>query len=202
LRDGKNLDAIKALQDAVKEDPQFALAYSRLASANSNLGYDTDAEQYSRKAVQLGQQLPLAEKYLIEASHASVMKDNSKAIVAYENLAKTFPDNPDVEYALAGLYEDSGNFDKALTHYGNILKSDPRNLDALLATGRVQNKRGDPQAGLDSLSQALSIAFQIENPEQQAMILLDTCIAYKQHVRYKNTLRNYKQSLIINTQID
>jgi serine/threonine protein kinase/tetratricopeptide (TPR) repeat protein len=201
LRDGKNLDAIKALQDAVNEDPQFALAYSRLASANSNLGYDTDAEQYSRKAVELGQQLPLAEKYLIEASHARVMKDNSKAIVAYENLAKTFPDNPDVEYALAGLYEDSGNFDKALTHYGNILKSDPRNLDALLATGRVQSKRGDPQAGLDSLSRALSIAVQIENAEQQAMVLQATGISYKLLGRSDDALRNYQQSMDINTRL-
>jgi tetratricopeptide (TPR) repeat protein len=201
LRDGKNLDAIKALQDAVKEDPQFALAYSRLASANSNLGYDTDAEQYSRKAVELGQQLPLAEKYLIEASHARVMKDNTKAIAAYENLSKTFPDNPDVEYPLAGLYEDSGDFDKALTHYGNILKSDPKNLDALLATGRVQSKRGDPQAGLDSLSRALSLAVQIENLEQQAMVLQATGISYKLLGRSDDALRNYQQSMDINSRL-
>ena len=201
LRDGKNLDAIKALQDAVKEDPQFALAYSRLASANSNLGYDTDAEQYSRKAVELAQQLPLAEKYLIEASHARVMKDNTKAIAAYENLTKTFPDNPDVEYALAGLYEDSGDFDKALTHYGNMLKSDPKNLDALLATGRVQSKRGDPQAGLDSLSRALSLAVQIENPEQQAMVLQATGISYKLLGRSDDALRNYQQSMDINARL-
>jgi len=201
LRDGKNLDAIKALQDAVKEDPQFALAYSRLASGNSNLGYDTDAEQYSRKAVELAQQLPLAEKYLIEASHARVMKDNTKAIAAYENLTKTFPDNPDVEYALAGLYEDSGDFDKALTHYGNMLKSDPKNLDALLATGRVQSKRGDPQAGLDSLSRALSLAVQIENPEQQAMVLQATGISYKLLGRSDDALRNYQQSMDINARL-
>ena len=201
LRDGKNLDAIKALQDAVKEDPQFALAYTRLASANSNLGYDTDAEQYSRKAVELGQQLPLAEKYLIEASHARVMKDNTKAIAAYENLTKTFPDNPDVEYALAGLYEDSGDFDKALTHYGNMLKSDPKNLDALLATGRVESKRGDPQAGLDSLSRALSLAVQIENLEQQAMVLQATGISYKLLGRSDDALHNYQLSMDINSRL-
>ncbi len=70
LRDGKNLEAVKALQSATKEDPQFALAYSRLAEADAALGYDTEAEQASRKAVELSQQLPLAEKYLIEANHA------------------------------------------------------------------------------------------------------------------------------------
>ena len=100
LREGKNLEAVKSLQAAVKEDPQFALAYSRLADADSALGYDDDAEQASRKAVELSQQLPLAEKYLIEATHARIVKDNKKAIEAYENLSKTLPDNADVQYAL------------------------------------------------------------------------------------------------------
>lgn len=49
LRDGKNLDAIKVLQSATNEDANFALAYSRLADADSALGYDADAEQASRK---------------------------------------------------------------------------------------------------------------------------------------------------------
>ena len=201
LREGKNLQAIKTLQAAVQEDPQFALAYSRLAETDSALGYDTDAEQNSRKALELSQQLPLAEKYLIEANHARVMKDNKKAIEAYENLAKTSPDNPDAEFALGGLYEDNGDFDKALIHFGNVLKSDPKNLDALLATGRVESKRGDPQAGLDSLSRALSIAVQIENPEQQAMILQATGIAYRLLGRTEDALRNYEQSMEINTRL-
>jgi len=78
LRDGKNVEAIKALKGAVAEDPKFALAYSRLAEADSALGYDNDAEQASRKAVELGADLPLAEKYLIEASHARIIKDNKR----------------------------------------------------------------------------------------------------------------------------
>jgi tetratricopeptide (TPR) repeat protein/predicted Ser/Thr protein kinase len=201
LRDGKNLDASKALQDAVKEDPQFALAYSHLAVTDSALGYDDDAERHSRKALELSQQLPLAEKYLIEAGRARVVKDTPKAIQAYENLAKTFPDNAEVEYALGGLYEDSAQFDKALAHYASVLKSDPKNLDALLATGRVESKRGDPQAGLDFLSRASGIAVQIDNPEQQAMVLQATGIAYKLLGRSEDALRNYQQSMDINTRL-
>jgi len=94
------MEAIKVLQTAIQEDPQFALAYSRLAEADSALGYDTQAEQSSRKALELSQQLPLAERYLIEANHAYLMKDNKKAIAAFENLAKTLPDSTDVEYTL------------------------------------------------------------------------------------------------------
>jgi serine/threonine protein kinase/tetratricopeptide (TPR) repeat protein len=201
LRDGKNLEAVKMFQAAIQEDPQFALAYSHLAETDSALGYDDDADKYSRRAVDLSQQLPLAERYQIEGNRARIMKDTKKGIEAYENLAKTFPNNADVEYALGSLYEDDGNFEKALGHYSNELKSDPKNLDALLATGRVESKRGDPQAGLDSLGQALSIAVQLQNPEQQAMILQATGISYKLLGRSDDALNNYKQSMDINTRI-
>src|SRR3984957_1419773 len=137
LRDGKNLDALKALQDAVKEDPQFALAYSRLAETNAALGRDGDAEQASRKALDLSQQLPEAERYLIQANHARVMKDNKKAIEAYENLAKSSPDITEVQFALAGLYSDKGDFDGARTQLAKMLMADPNNLNAVLATRQL-----------------------------------------------------------------
>src|SRR5208282_4689364 len=138
LRQGNNLEAQKRLQTATTEDPQFAVAYSRLGEAYSALGYDTEAEQASRRAVELGQSLPLAEKYFMEASLARVTKDNAKAIAAYENLEKSFPDNQDVLFALGSLYEDAGNFDKARAYYGKVLQGDSKNLDTLLAMGRIE----------------------------------------------------------------
>ena len=50
-RDGRNLDAQKQLEAAVKADPNFALAFSKLAQAYSSLGYDDEAEQSAKKAV-------------------------------------------------------------------------------------------------------------------------------------------------------
>jgi len=104
FRDGKNLEAVQSLQSAVQADPQFALAYSRLAEADSALGYMAEAESNSRKAQELSDSLPPAEKYLVQAIYARTVKNNKKAIEAYENLAKIMPDNSDVESALGSLY--------------------------------------------------------------------------------------------------
>ncbi|MGB8831253.1 MAG: tetratricopeptide repeat protein [Candidatus Sulfotelmatobacter sp.] len=197
LREGKNLDAVKMLQSAVQEDPQFALAYSRLAEADSDLGYDTQAEQYSRKAIELGQQLPLAEKYLIEANHAHVLKDNKKAIAAYENLAKTFPDNTDVEYALGSLYADNGDFDKARSQFESILKADPKNIKALWQIGTVEFLAGNPQGSLEPLSKGLSLAVQVDNPEQKALILQALGISYRQIGKPEEAMRNIQDSMEI-----
>ena len=166
LRDGKNLEAVKALQAAIKEDPQFALAYSRLAETDSTLGYDADAEQNSRKAVELSQTLPHAERYLIEANHARVMKDNKKAIQAYENLDKIFPDNADVQYALGTLHRETATFDKARTEFANILKTDPKNTKALWRMGVVEIMQDNAAGALKPLNQGLSQAVQVDNQEQ------------------------------------
>ncbi|MGC2095727.1 MAG: protein kinase, partial [Candidatus Sulfotelmatobacter sp.] len=104
-RDGKNLEAQKQFEAAAKEDPTFAMAFSRLAQAYSSLGYDSEAEQSAKKAVELSQDLPEAEKYLISAIRSQATKNYPEAIKAYETLAQASPDNFDVESALASLYK-------------------------------------------------------------------------------------------------
>ena len=61
-RDGRNLQAGSQFEAATKEDPAFALAFSRLAQTYSSLGRDSEVEQAARKAVDLSQNLPEAEK--------------------------------------------------------------------------------------------------------------------------------------------
>jgi eukaryotic-like serine/threonine-protein kinase len=201
LRQGNNLEAQKQLEAATKEDPQFAVAYSRLGEAYSALGHDAEAEQSSRRAVDLSQNLPLAQRYFIEASLARVSKDNPKAIAAYENLAKSFPDNLDVQFALGSLYEDAGNLDKARSYYANVLRADSKNLDALLSMGRVEIKAGNPEKGLDPLDQARHLAIDLDNQEQQALILQATGIAYKLMNKPAEALRNYEDSMAINQRL-
>jgi serine/threonine protein kinase/tetratricopeptide (TPR) repeat protein len=201
LRGGKNLEAVKAFQSAIGEDPNFALAYSNLAEANSALGYDSDAEQASRKAVELSQQSPLAEKYLIQATYAHVIKDNKKAIEAYENLAKSMPDNADVEFALGSLYTGSGDYDKARAQLSNLLKSDPKNLKALRQLGLVEITDGKPQAALESLNKGLSLAVQTDNQEMKALFLHAIGISYGQMNKPDDAMSNYQDAIAINRRL-
>ena len=198
VRDGKNLEAIKLFQSAIQEDPQFALAYSRLAETDSALGYDTDAEKYSRQAVDLSQQLPAAEKYLVEASHAKVMKDNRKAIEAYENLAKTLPDSGDVEASLGALYMEVGDYDKARVQFSKILQADPKNIRALWQMGMIEIKKENPQGALDPLNKGISLAVQVNNQEQKAQLLQALGIAYRLMNKPEEAIKNFKDSMEIN----
>ena len=200
-REGKNLEAQKQFEAATKADPIFALGFSKLAQAYSILGYDNEAEQAARKAVDLSQNLPEAEKYLIAAVRAQITKNFPDAIKAYENLAKASPDNPDVRFALGSVYEDGGDLEKARSNYETVLKADPNNLNVLLAMGRVAIKSGNAQAGLDPLNRALSLAVRFDNQEQKALILLAMGIAYRGLNKPDEALRDYQQSLEINRQL-
>jgi eukaryotic-like serine/threonine-protein kinase len=201
LREGRNLEAIKILQVAIKEDPLFALAYSRLADAHSTLGYDSDAEQASRKAVELSQKLPLAESYLIGATHARIVRDDKKAIQAYENLSKTLPDNPEVQYELGSLYRDQADYDKARAVFGQILQGDPKNIRALWQMGAIEMMSGNAQAALDPLTKGLSLAIQADNQEQKGLILLAMGSTYRLLNKPDEALRSFQESLEVNTKI-
>src|SRR5207302_3904098 len=146
LREGKNLEAVKSFKAATAGDPQFALAFSKLAETYANLGSDSEAEQSARRAVELSESLTPAEKYAISASQARISKNYPKAIEAYENLAKISPDNSNVRSALGALYENTGDFSKAREQYQKVLAANPKDITSLLATGRVDIKSGNSQA--------------------------------------------------------
>ncbi len=203
MRAGKNLDALKRFQSATTEDPQFALAHSRLAEVQTELGFVSDAEQSSRSAVDLSrsENLPLPEQYLISASHARIMKNNKDAIDAYENLSKSWPGDVDVQYSLGTLYMSTGDYTKARDIFEKILAADPRNIKALWEMGLVENTLGNPQAALDSLSKGYNLATQVDNQEQKALILLSTGISYRLLNKPDEALRNYKESIAINEKI-
>ena len=197
MREGKNLAAVSDLQAAVKEDPEFALAYLGLAEADSDLGYDTEAEQFSRKAVELSVQLPVAEKLLIEASHAQIVRDNKKAIQAYESLAQSMPASTDVEYALS-LYSDAGEYDKARAQLSKLLQTDPNNIKVLWQLGVVENLNGSPQAALEPLNKGLSLTIQTDEQELKALILQSIAISYRLMNKAEDAMRNYQEAMAIN----
>jgi serine/threonine protein kinase/tetratricopeptide (TPR) repeat protein len=200
-RQGKNLEARKRFEAATKEDPEFALAYARLGQTLANLGYDSEAEQACRRAVDLSDKLPQQEKIRIVACDAMVRKDFSKAIESYENLSKALPEDAEVQFSLARLYRETGSLDKARDHCSKVLERDPKSVDALLAMGRIEIKSANPQSGLDYLNRALTLAVQLENEEGKATILHAIGVCYQLLNKQDEALRNYEQSLVLKRQI-
>ena len=196
-RQGKNLDAVKQFEAATNEDPNFALAYSKLATTYAALGYSDKAQQFSQKAIDLSDQVSPQEKALIQAENARVSVDYGKAVQQYEKLAQILPNDPDMQYSLARLYEDSGAFEKARSSYDKILARDPKNVDALLHSGWVEIRRDNAQGSLDYLNRAMTLAVQLKNDDEKAAILDAMGNAYHYLNQQDDAIRNYQQALEI-----
>src|SRR6202034_2990175 len=111
------------------------------------------------------------------------------------------PSDTEVQFALARLYEQSRDYPAAKQRLTLVLGSDPKNVAALLASGRVAIMSGDPRGGLEFLGRALPIAVDLNNPEEKAAILQAMGIASNRLNRPDDALNNLKQSLAIKEQI-
>jgi len=201
LRQGNNLQARRRLQAATKEDPEFAAAFSRLSEAYSALGYEKDAEQSGRQAVELSQNLSPVQRSFMNATLARVMKDDKKAIEEYETLAKRMPQNSDVELSLGALYTDTGEYDKARLQLSELLQKDPKNPRVLWQMGGLELMSGNTDAAFDPLNRGLSVAVQKDNQEAKALILHAIGVAYRLTNKPQDALNNYQQSLEINKRL-
>ncbi len=195
MRQGNNLEAVTSFEISVEGDPDFALAHSKLAQAFGNLGRGQRAQESSRRAVELSDNLPTQERYLILAESARVENDFEAGVDAYENLLRTRPTDAGLNYELAVLYEQAGSFDLAREHLQTTLDLDPQNVTAQLAMGRVLIKSGDIQGSLAPLNQALSLAIQVDNKEARANALQAIGIAYQFLGRPDDALKNFEESL-------
>ena len=116
----------------------------------------------------LGEDLPPQEKYRIAANHYRIMNDIAKAIESYENLVKASPADVMIRFDLGSLYEASGALDQARDQFAKVVELDPKFVLGLLALGRVEIRRDNPQASLDYLDRAQSLATQLKNDEARA----------------------------------
>lgn len=196
-RQGNPADAVKQFQAALQEDGNFALASSELAQAYAQLGQDEDAEQAAQRAVSLSAQLPPQEKYLIQASHDSIVKDFPKAIQAYENLVKVSPDNSDYLFDLGIAYEKTSNYDKARELFKKVVALDPKRIEGLLALGRVEIESDNVQAGIDQLTKAQAMAIEVGDDAERAQIAQALGVAYFSLPRYEEALKSVQDSLEI-----
>jgi tetratricopeptide (TPR) repeat protein len=126
------LSAQELLSKAVAVDPSFPLAHSELARTWSSLGYDTNAQQEAKKALDGAGNLSREKHLLVEARFYETSREWGKAVEAYQTLFSFFPDNLDYGLQLANA-ETAGGRGKdalqslaALDALGGQTKENPR----------------------------------------------------------------------------
>ena len=165
-----NLDTTKRVADlyveAVRLDPQFALAWAHLAVSRSYLYFNgVDLDKNSGGAVKeaadraMSLQPELGEAWVAQGVYRyRVLRDFQGALRSYEEALRRLPNSALVLEQMAHLERRLGQFDVAQKHYQAAAELDPRNIDILLTLAdalQTVRRYDDARAALD---RALEIA--------------------------------------------
>jgi TolB-like protein/Tfp pilus assembly protein PilF/class 3 adenylate cyclase len=126
--------------EAVRLDPQFALAWARLAVARSQLYFNgLDLETNSGAAVKeaadraISLQPELGEAWLAQGVYRyRVLRDFQGALQSYQEALRRLPNSAFVLQQMAHLERRLGQLDAAQEHYQAAAQLDPRDIGILL----------------------------------------------------------------------
>jgi tetratricopeptide (TPR) repeat protein/tRNA A-37 threonylcarbamoyl transferase component Bud32/TolB-like protein len=114
LRAFDTLAARDLLRNAVATAPDHALSHAALAAANGLLGYDVEAREEARKALDLSAGLGHEERLSIEGRYLETSRDWKRAVETYRSLREAYPDNLEYGLRLAAAQTQSGEPRRAI----------------------------------------------------------------------------------------
>jgi eukaryotic-like serine/threonine-protein kinase len=118
--------AIPFMKRALELDPNFAAAYASLGVHYSNLGQASLAAENVKKAYALRERVSEHEKYRIESLYYDVvLGDEEQAIQVYELWAKSYPQDLVPPGNLGEIYNELGQYEKAVTETQEALRLEP-----------------------------------------------------------------------------
>lgn len=173
LRYGAFLQATKALEEAVRLDPKFAMAHVRLGEAWYELDNPDKAKDELLKAQPLGpatSTLPRLDELHLEAIHATVTQDFPGAIKAYEEIAKLQPDDSHVYLDLGRAYEKDDQVDAAIKSYQRAIELAKQHPTAYLRLGVMYGRQLNPPAALENFDRADTLYEAAGNFEAQGEV--------------------------------
>lgn len=197
IDNAQTIDATKRVAglyaDAVRLDPQFALAWARLAVARSHLYFNgIDMETNTGGAVKeaadraMSLQPELGEAWLAQGVYRyRVLRDFHGALQSYEEALRRLPNSAFVLEQMAHLERRLGQIDVARKHYEAAAQLDPRNIGILLTladtlqTGRrydgariVLDRALEISPGNESALAAKAFSFQAQGRLNEAAEIL------------------------------
>jgi serine/threonine protein kinase len=137
-----SIDAIALLEQAIRLDPKFTLAYCASGKANDWLynGYDPSltrralGDEAIRQAVRLQPELP--EVHLANAHHLYfTYRDYERARVQLAIARRGLPNDSEAALLEAFMDRRQGYFEQAIQRFNEAISLDPRNVAAISELG-------------------------------------------------------------------
>jgi tetratricopeptide (TPR) repeat protein len=114
----RNQQSVDALEEAVKIDPEFAMAYLLLSEVYGDMGDQEKSENNLLKANEYTNRVSERDRLVIQAYLAMSLENSYiKSTELFQELVDLYPDDPDAHGYLAWMYRVTENWEKAQYHY-------------------------------------------------------------------------------------
>ncbi|HEY6118448.1 MAG TPA: protein kinase [Pyrinomonadaceae bacterium] len=128
---GKATESAASYKTAIQLDPNFAMAYARLAVYYGNSTQLEQAKEYAQKAFDLRDRVSEHEKmYISEKYYNYVTGEVDKAIEILQSWAQTYPNDYIPHNNLAVNYSFIGRSEEGLKEALEAARLDPNNINA------------------------------------------------------------------------
>jgi TolB-like protein/class 3 adenylate cyclase len=189
------LKSIDAFENAVRLDPEFAIAWAHLCRQNglafiNNVGQAPDRREAARKALDMAIKFgpELVETQLAKAFYKYYCdRDYEGAKAQLESIRRQYRNNSVVWEILGGIARRQGQWEQSRALYAQAVKLDPQNIFLLTDAALTDLAMRDAVAAQKHLGRArdlspqnstvisfLAQSFQLGGDIAQAQALLDT----------------------------
>jgi arylsulfatase A-like enzyme/Tfp pilus assembly protein PilF len=155
-------EAVLMFSKVIAKEPNLAIAYAKLGTAEANRGNFPAAVKAKRKAVEL---IPDALNLHYELGKALIQaKDYQAAIPELEGVVAKLPGSWKGHILLEVAYSRTNRLPEAIKECETVLAVLPEQYGTNLLLGQVLIRSGDPQGALPRLMKAASIRPQAPEP--------------------------------------
>ncbi|HWR49463.1 MAG TPA: protein kinase [Bryobacteraceae bacterium] len=190
LADGTYYKAAQALEQAIRIDGAYTLAYAHLADAWNELDYSERAQSAMLKALPPGRDSPRlsrSELLHVQAIHSVLTHDYDHAAALYRQLAGQAAGDAErmrVELDLGRVYEKADRLAAALAVYLSVAGRQKEEPAAHLRAGVVYRRMRDTARAEASLRRAESLYRALSNLEGVTEALYQLSVIANQSSRY------------------
>ncbi len=146
------------LEQAVSEDPNFALAHAALAEAWRSLGYHSKSVDEAKKAMDLSANLSRENRLAIEAQYRNSTGDKVREAEIYKSLFTFYPESLDYGLSLAKSQYYNGQWQEANTTLDALQQLKPPDGD----NPRIDHVRSAVALASGDSTKALVLAERVE----------------------------------------
>jgi tetratricopeptide (TPR) repeat protein len=167
-------EALQEFENATKLDPNFAMAYARMAMLYKNFDRQKDYLDAKTRALSLLDRVKDKEKIIINLDFAQADERKADIDKYTKELVDKFPDSFDAHEFLSSKYLSEQNYDKVIEENLILLKKKPNYLQSYNLLGYAYFYKGDYDKALENIGKYSDMAPDQANPhDSHGEILLN-----------------------------